>query len=194
VTRRALYVSHPEVVIDPAVPVTDWPLSELGCARAKAFAGVLRDLSGTQVFSSTERKALDLADILARGTGLPIVAREEMSENDRSATGYLERAEFEAVADQFFADPELSVRGWERAVDAQARIVGAVRSALAKYPAQDVIFCGHGAVGSLLYCHLTGVPIDRKWDQPGPGCWFAFDPESWRVAGHWKPLEDFNRP
>jgi hypothetical protein len=34
--------------------------------------------------------------------------------------------EFEAVADEFFALPDVSVRRWERAIDAQRRIVSVV--------------------------------------------------------------------
>ena len=31
-----LYITHPQVQIDPAVPVPDWGLSALGRARAEA--------------------------------------------------------------------------------------------------------------------------------------------------------------
>ena len=48
-----------------------------------------------------------------------------IGENDRSATGFLPREEFWATADLFFAHPTESIRGWERAIDAQARIVAA---------------------------------------------------------------------
>jgi broad specificity phosphatase PhoE len=112
-----------------------------------------------------------------------------MHENDRTATGFLPGPEFEATADAFFADPDRSVCGWETARDAQARIVAQVQAALARYAPAHLVFCGHGAVGSLLYCHLAGVPIDRRWDQPGPGHWFAFDIATGTPAGHWRPME-----
>jgi hypothetical protein len=37
-------------------------------------------------------------------------------------------AEFEAIDTQFFANPHESVRGWERAAEAQDRILRAVRA------------------------------------------------------------------
>jgi hypothetical protein len=46
-----------------------------------------------------------------------------MHENDRSATGFLPPDEFETVANRLFAEPLVSIRGWERAIDAQLRIV-----------------------------------------------------------------------
>jgi broad specificity phosphatase PhoE len=76
--------------------------------------------------------------------------------------GILPPEEFERVADQFFASPEVSVRGWERAIDAQSRIVQAVEG-IAELDKTEgaVAIVSHGAVGTLLYCHLAGRPIDE---------------------------------
>jgi broad specificity phosphatase PhoE len=104
-----------------------------------------------------------------------IEVREAMHENDRSATGFLPPDEFEAVANQFFARPVVSVQGWERAIDAQSRIVREVEHVLARNRVGDVLFVGHGAVGTLLYCHYAARAIDRALDQPsGGGHCFAF--------------------
>jgi broad specificity phosphatase PhoE len=51
------------------------------------------------VCCSTERKAREGAEILAGPLGLPIMELDELGENDRSATGYLPKDEFEATAD-----------------------------------------------------------------------------------------------
>jgi broad specificity phosphatase PhoE len=99
----------------------------------------------------------------------------ELRETDRLATGFLPPAEFEGVADQFFANPGASVRGWESALDAQQRVVRAVGRALAATPTGDLALATHGAVGTLLWCRLAGRPIDRRCDQPGQGSWYAVD-------------------
>jgi hypothetical protein len=52
--------------------------------------------------------------------------REDRRRSRSAATGYLPKREFEAMVDAFFAQPQTSVRGWEPAADAQARIVCAV--------------------------------------------------------------------
>lgn len=163
--------------MDPAVPVPRWGLSEVGRARARAFAACA-DLSPyRRIVSSTEVKAQETAALLAEALGLAVEVARGMEENDRSATGYLPEVEFQQMADAFFARPEESVRGWERAQDAQTRIVAAVTRTLAEL--QDhrqvpVLFVGHGGVGTLLLCHLAGYPISRIHDQPpvGGGCWF----------------------
>ena len=76
-------------------------------------------------------------------------------------------------------------------MDAQARIVGAVRAILAEHPAAPTLFVGHGGVGTLLLCHLLGRPIARMRDQPpGGGNLFAFDGVPGRVFYPWRALED----
>jgi broad specificity phosphatase PhoE len=114
-----------------------------------------------------------------------------LGENDRSSTGYLPKAEFETVADAFFASPEASVRGWERAVDAQRRIVTAVDHALAMASGDgDVAIIAHGGVGALLLCHLKGVPISRTEDQPGQGGGnlYSFDAATRRLVSGWRSI------
>ena len=49
-----------------------------------------------------------------------------LGENDRSATSYLPKAEFDVVANPVLSTTEESIPSWERAIDAQRRIVGAV--------------------------------------------------------------------
>lgn len=73
-----------------------------------------------------------------------------MHENDRSATGFLPPSEFESVADEFFAKPEVRVRGWEPAIDAQARIRSEVDAVLARTLPR--IWRSLGTVASELYC------------------------------------------
>jgi broad specificity phosphatase PhoE len=145
------------------------------------------------VFSSAERKATDAARLVADFSGLPPVIVAELGENDRSAAGYLPKAEFEATADLFFAHPEESVRGWERAVDAQRRIVAAVEHVTVEAPAHgDVAVISHGGVGALLLCHLKGVPISRDEDQPraGGGCVYSFDVSTRALLSGWRLIED----
>ncbi len=188
--RVARYLSHPQVLIDPDVPVPDWGLSVPGRVRAEALAnaGWLHGI--TRIFSSAERKAIETAEILAVSAGTSVEVRKAMNENDRSATGFLPPDEFEAVATRFFAEPEISVRGWERAIDAQARIVREVEAVLAEPGTGDVLFVGHGGVGTLLFCHYSGSLIDRRFDQPpGGGNYLTLVLPERRMLHPWRPME-----
>ncbi|MEO5760427.1 MAG: histidine phosphatase family protein, partial [Mesorhizobium sp.] len=146
----AYYITHPQVRIDANIPVPDLGLSEIGRTRAFAMLGQPWVGEIRHIVSSDERKAVETAQILANHLGIAIEIRERMHENDRSATGFLPPQEFEAVADQFFAYPHNSIRGWERAIDAQRRILGEVDAVLGAGFANDVAFIGHGGVGTLL--------------------------------------------
>jgi broad specificity phosphatase PhoE len=187
------YLTHPQVAIDPKVPVPDWGLSDIGRARLTAIAGRGWIRSLGHVFASTEKKAIEGAEILAAAADCPVETMEEMGENDRSATGFLPPPEFEKAADWFFANPSQSFHGWETAVAAQARIVSAVDAAISRNSVgQPVAFVGHGGVGTLLKCHLGGLPISRSHDQPGGGGnVFAFGLSDRRLLCDWTPVEIF---
>ena len=187
------FITHPEVVIDASVPVPEWQLSPVGLQRMLlALEQPWMDRLGA-VFSSAERKATDAARLVAERFTLSPVIIAELGENDRSATGYLPKTEFEATADLFFANPEKSVRGWERAVDAQRRIVAAVEHVIAEAQGQgNIAVISHGGVGALLLCHLKGLPISRAEDQPGAGggCVYSFDADTRSLASGWRLIED----
>ncbi|SMO32419.1 histidine phosphatase family protein [Paracoccus laeviglucosivorans] len=191
-SRIARYLTHPQVQVDPLVPVPEWSLNAVGHARVAALAATPAALGRTnRIISSAEVKALQTAHPLADALGLAVETRPAMHENDRSATGFLPPDEFERVADQFFAHPTQSVRGWETAQAAQARILAEVDACLAGHAQGDVLFVGHGGVGTLLYCALAGQPIDRRFDQGpgGGGCWFEFDIATRKPASGWQPIE-----
>jgi broad specificity phosphatase PhoE len=177
VSGRAVYfISHPDVVVSADVPVTQWPLSATGIGRMRDALAQPRVRTLSALYSSTETKAVVAA----------------LGEIDRGATGFLPPPEFERVADAFFAQPEASVRGWERAVDAQRRIVAAVAAILRDDASAGAIgIVSHGAVGALLYCALTGARIDRRFDQPhrGGGCYLAFPAASPHACAWWRPID-----
>jgi broad specificity phosphatase PhoE len=187
--RQVYFITHPNVVISADVPVPRWPLSARG--RERMSAGLHQPWLArvSAVVCSSEQKAIDGAEILATHLGLPFTQDAGLDENDRSATGFLPPPEFEAMADAFFAAPDTSVRGWETAADAQRRVVAAVARVVAAHRGPgDLAIVSHGAVGTLLYCHLAGVPIDRRWDQPanGGGNYFRFTLQPTSVDGWWR--------
>lgn len=192
----SLYLTHPEVVIDPHLDVTKWGLSFTGRTRIEAAIdrGIFDHIE--MIISSEEQKAIDAATLIADHLSLQFQTDPRCGENDRSATGFLPKDEFEAVATQFFAHPTQSIRGWERAIDAQQRIVDAVDSHMKMAADQHILFVGHGAVGTLLKCHVAQRPISRDEDQhhlgaPGGGNLFAFDWAEKRLVSDWVALEDW---
>ncbi len=165
--ETVFYITHPDVLIDLCRGGAGMAAE---CARSHPDA---RDadqswVSGNVcVASSTERKAVDGAAILGAHLGLRPVTHPGLGENDRSSTGYLAKPKFEAMADAFFAHPEQSVAGWERAVDAQMRIIAAMRDLLRKPPRRATSPLWRMAGWVRFCCAIfLGSAISRAADQP----------------------------
>lgn len=187
------FLTHPEVVIDPAVPVPQWPLSPTGRRRMGLFADGLAGRQVTAVWSSDERKAMDGAEILAARLGVPHRVDAGLAENDRTSTGYVAPPEFWEIVEAFFDRPDESVRGWARARDEQARIVAAVTRLAREEPtAGDLVVVSHGGVGRLLTAHLRGVEIglEDRPEHPGGGCWLEIDRARLAITSGWRAVAD----
>ena len=185
---RIYFISHPEVVIDPASPVPSWNLSERGLERMHFFASQPELRSITSIWSSTETKAIEAAEILAGVLRIVPSTDDRFSEIDRSSTGFLPPDQHEMVADQFFSTPDKSIRGWERAIDVQQRIVDGFKAVKPAPPSGDIAIVGHGGAGTLLLCFLAGLPISRQYDQPYQGHYWCYSCQHNAVVHLWKPI------
>jgi broad specificity phosphatase PhoE len=186
------FVTHPEVVINASIPVTDWSLSEVGIGRMRRLLSADWVKSIRSIYCSTEKKAVDGAVILSEHLNIPCTMVEALGENDRTSTGYLPPQQFETMADQFFASPSVSIRGWETAESAQKRIVKAVTEIVETDNKNgSIAIVSHGAVGALLLCHLNQWSISRDHDQPGAGGgnYFSFSKKRFEVQQGWTPIE-----
>ncbi|MEZ5905895.1 MAG: hypothetical protein R3C69_12640 [Geminicoccaceae bacterium] len=186
------YLSHPEVTIDPAVPVPDWALGR-GASEDRAVRVAAWLLACRRIVSSAERKAVETAELIAEASAAEITVRPAMHENDRSATGFLVPAEFEQVANAFFAQP------------ADRCAAGRVPSTPRRGSRPSSRRCSRTttgpcpfsssamAVGTLLYCRHAGLAIDRRHDQPEGGSVFALDARSLAPLFTWRPMEEVER-
>ncbi|HEX5691454.1 MAG TPA: histidine phosphatase family protein, partial [Roseiflexaceae bacterium] len=185
-------VTHPDVVIDPNVPVPEWPLSVRGRVRMQQVLAQEWLRRVESVYSSLERKARDGAEIVAAHLHKPYQAIAGLGEIDRSATGYLPHDEHMAVAAEFFAHPDQSIRGWERAVDAQQRIVSTIDRLLAHDHGQgDIIIVSHGGVALLYRCWLKQQAISDKEPPPHPngGNYYCFDAQTKQLVHDWRVID-----
>lgn len=100
------------------------------------------------------------------------------------------------MANAFFGQPDKKVEGWESANAAQARIVQAVDAHVSNHQSETILFVGHGAVGTLLKCHIGQFAISRAQDQgnkgaKGGGNIFAFDWTARQLISDWVALENW---
>jgi broad specificity phosphatase PhoE len=201
------FITHPDVVKDPNVPVPRWQLSARGRERMERMTARPWVRGIGAIYCSDEQKALDGADILADFLDLQPVIMPELGEVDRSSTGYLSEEEHAAAARLLFERPDESVRGWETARHAQERIIRAVETVLETgfgqqefalrnpvskgVPNTDIAIVAHGAVGTFYLCHLKGAPISMAHAQPGRdgGHYFCFDSETRTLKEGWVRIE-----
>jgi len=156
---------------------------------AERLAG--RDVSA--VYASTERKAMDGGAIVAERLGLSYDTDKDLGENDRSSTGFIAPPEFWDVVREFFGNSHESIRGWERAIDAQTRIVNAIGRILREDETSgDIVVVSHGGVGCLLTAHLQRVEIGKESrpSHPGGGCFIRIDRDSFALTQDWRTIED----
>ncbi len=190
--RKVYFITHPEVIIDPDIPVPEWKLSEIG--RKRMFQLLKNDWIQDikSIYCSNEQKAIDGAGIIATHLGKSYKKLTDLGENDRSSTGYLKSDEFEKMANQFFSYPDQSIKGWEKAIDAQNRIIGIVDQIVDTDNSQgNIIIISHGGVGTLLLCYIANLNISRSNDQPGQGGgnYFCFDKKMKNLFHGWKSID-----
>ena len=186
---RLIFLTHPQVIIDPEKDIRRWSLSPMGRSRMEVFARSPDAARITAIWSSTETKAQEAAAVLSAALGVSVDADAGLGENDRSATGFLPPAAFEAAADAFFARPDHSFRGWETAVSAQSRIAAALHRILAGHNGGDLAVVSHGAVGTLMLCRLLNMPISRALDQPSQGHYWAATLPGLELLHRWQPID-----
>jgi broad specificity phosphatase PhoE len=191
-TRLVYLITHPEVDVDPDVPVPGWSLSARGRERVESMLSQPWVAGISAIYCSTEKKSVDGAKILAAHLRLEFGKVAELGEIDRSATGYLPVDEHRETADLLFAHPDESVRGWETARHAQRRMVAAIQGILAEgLERGDVAIMTHGGVAALYLCYLKGIEIDRGQEAPHPGggCYYCFERDTQVLVHGWTAID-----
>lgn len=183
------FITHPEVIIDPKVPVPLWSLSEQGRERAASLLNYPWTKEIDLLYSSEELKAHQTAEIIANNLNLEIRTNSKLGEVDRSSTGYLPEIELEKTVKEFFDNPGKSVAGWEMAEMAQKRIVQCVQNVIETNPKSTIAFVSHGMVGGLLICHFKNVPIHRRYMQHQLGSYFIYNSDDHEIAQEWREIE-----
>jgi broad specificity phosphatase PhoE len=157
--------SLPEIVEN--IPAREWHLSEKGRLRAEQLAERLVSYHPQFLVSSTEPKAGETAEIVARNLQIPMHIVENLHEHDRSNTAYQSKAEFEEAVREFFANADQLVFGNETADDAHARFSNAVYSVLNGHKGETIVIVAHGTVISLFVSRITGISDFQLWSELG---------------------------
>lgn len=155
-----ILVRHAQSAPSPALPESEFPLSELGRRQAQTLAPVLRELGVDALASSPYQRAIDTLQPYADTQGLTIAIDDDLRE--RSLGAWLESVDAvnEAIA-KMHADLDFVLPGGESGRACLARYQAAIGRAIAANPGRTIAVGAHGGVVShFLAAHHTGLPAE----------------------------------
>jgi broad specificity phosphatase PhoE len=174
-TKYLILVKHSVPEIQADHPANTWHLSQEGQQRAQRLAAQLKSFEPEVILSSSEPKAKETADILARQLQLNVRIIPGLHEHDRRNVSYLSHDKFQAAIRDFFQKPNELVFGNESADEAYSRFYRALHSILNEHKDQTVVIVTHGTVISLFVSRLTGSSDLELWQMLGLPSFIALD-------------------
>lgn len=131
-----------------------WPLSDRGEEQAHAIAGAPFWDEIQAIISSDESKAIATVSHIVHERRIPLFYDPRLRELKRPD----ERVEdYEARVLEVFQKPAMTVGGWERAVDAQARMIACFEEMVARYGETPFAMVSHGMTLALLIATLQNT-------------------------------------
>lgn len=145
-----ILIRHAHSQQDTTLPANEWRLSGKGRESCKALAERLSAHGLTRLVSSMEPKAIETAQLTARGLGVSAEIAFGLHEHDRSNVGFVPAQErLESMIRDLFAKPDECVFGTESGAQAGARFAAAIAQLEAQYPGETLGVVTHGTVLSL---------------------------------------------
>lgn len=155
---KLIFVTHPEVKIDPNVPREQWELSEKGKEELQDL--LQKDIWNNvrSIYTSKENKAHSVAEEIAKKFNLKVNQIEGLEEVNRTSTGFIDDEKYRFAIEDFYLHPADSYKGWETAYEATERIKKCIDELTANSDDEGFyILIGHAMVGSCLSCFVRGI-------------------------------------
>ena len=149
------FLRHAETKLRHDIPVREWNLTRAG--RQSTL-----ELAESQVFSkiegiihSSEKKAKQTADIIAKTLAVETYELPELDELRRNHNGLLTNDEYRARVRLTLIDWEKNVPDWESGEDALSRFMEGVRRINIMFHSKNILVVSHGLVLTLYFSALT---------------------------------------
>jgi len=162
--------SHPEM--EEGIPAAQWRLSEMGRQRCHRLAARLRSYDLEVIVSSTERKAIETAEITAKDLGLLSRVKpgihEHLRENNLLGNfGKLPVEDFRLHVEKLLSNPDDLIFGSETGSQALARFSEGMVTLMKDYAGKNLAVVTHGTVLSLYMQKKVGLDPVPFWDSLG---------------------------
>ena len=154
------FITHPEVIPDPGIPISMWDYTDYGASRWDKILSKLWIKDIEKLYSSPETRAIKAAQRMADSLNYNLHVREDLGPVKRPTDKVLTPEEFAAARGLFYQFSTISNAGWEKAVDAQHRIIVTVDTILQESQnVHHIAVVSHEDLCILLLCHVKQIEI-----------------------------------
>jgi broad specificity phosphatase PhoE len=161
---KLYFIKHARPDIQALIPANGWHLSESGRQDCQSIINQLADQEFKRIFSSSEPKAVETAEIIASGLSLPFEIQPGLHEHDRSNTPYFKsKTDFENQVKDFFNNPASLVMGKETALQVFLRFKQAIDQVIVTNAHQNIAVVSHGTVITLLVSYYNRIEPFNFW-------------------------------
>lgn len=167
--NKLILVKHSLPEILPEIPASEWHLSVEGRQRCQVLADELAGHDPDLIFSSSEPKAQETAQIIAQQLVKPLFIVPGLHEHERKTVRFTNEEQFEASVKEFFEQPDALVFGEETAAQSLNRFSNAVYQLISQNRDQNLVVVSHGTVITLFVaanCGIEPFPFWSRLDLP----------------------------
>ena len=162
--RKLILIKHSRPEIVPALPASQWRLSQDGRLRCRRLARKLSVHDPGVIVTSLEPKAVETGRIVADCLGRPLETAPDLHEHDRREVKFLQdRKAFQRLVARLFQCPDKLVFGSETADQAHERFARAVDGVIERFPGGNLALVSHGTVITLFVSRAVGAEPMRFW-------------------------------
>jgi len=169
--KYLLLVRHSIPIVSIGSKSTNWPLSATGIEKAHDLAIRISKYNPMLIFTSTERKAIETAKIIAETNQSTIEVNSELNEQKRDNLDVLSNDMFDEGIMKLFNSPKEVAFGMESANQAYERINSAINGIEEGQIEKNICIITHGVVMALyLSQYMNNRPYDIWSNLPMPSC------------------------
>lgn len=185
---KLILFTHPAVSIDPSIPIDHWDLSEEGFKQAKQALDLDLWKNVDVIYSSTELKAYGMAEKIAQKYNLEFDDSHKIYDlgETRNRT-FIPPDAFDEAVGEWYRDPDHNINGWEPINVMNLRVSKCIDALMDKCTGQTVAIVAHGGSGTMIKCHIQGIPPSRSEDPHKiSGGYFIADWDNKRIIKDWE--------
>lgn len=172
---RLILIRHSNPEIQPTISADQWHLSDEGKERAMALGPFLTQFEITRLYSSSEPKAVETADILGAYLERHLVVFEDLHEHRRVNVGWSTKEQFDENVIATFQKPGQLVFGEETGLQAASRMNSAVSRILQLHPDETIGVVSHGTVITLFVSMWNAIQPVQFWRALQMPCMVVID-------------------